>query len=176
MSVAFRHSPFPAGHTRLNLHQCSPAVSHQSTRGQLGARLSHDLKERPPHLSEGAVAGGVCRHAKEELGPAGLPWTKAAWEEGLRAAMTGLEALAGTADARLQQGFEKVLMSIKRAHLEGLQQPANASRGVQRTAASPAPASRAAASQALPQAGGASRKARKARVHLSSYLFGDKGE
>jgi hypothetical protein len=90
--------------------------------------------------------------------------------------MAGLQALAGTADAGLQEGFEKVLTSIRQAHMEGLQRPASASRGAHRTNASPAAASPAATSQARPPAGGASRKARKAKELLASYLFGAKGE
>jgi hypothetical protein len=90
--------------------------------------------------------------------------------------MAGLKELAGTADAGLQQGFEEVLTSIKQAHLEGLRRPACASRGARKTAASPAHASPAATSQARPPAGGATRKARRAREELASYLFGDKGE
>lgn len=88
--------------------------------------------------------------------------------------MAGLKELAGTSDAGLQQGFEKVLTSTRQAHLEGLQQSASASHGACRITASPAPLRPAAA---RPLAGGASRKARKASAEqLASYLFGDKGE
>ncbi|GAQ86657.1 replication origin binding protein [Klebsormidium nitens] len=120
------------------------------------------------------VAGGVCGRAKDQLGPDGLRWTKAAWVGGLRAAMAGLEALAGTPDAGLQQGFKEVLTSIAQAHLEGLQQQASAPCRGHRTSTSPAPASPAAVSQSRAPAGGTSRKARKAREELASYLFGDK--
>jgi hypothetical protein len=122
------------------------------------------------------VAGTLCQRAREELGSAGLLWMKAAWDGSLHAAMAGLQALAGTADAGLQEGFEKVLTSIRQAHMEGLQRPASASRGAHRAAANPATASPAATSQARPPAGGASRKVRKAKEQLASYLFGDKGE
>ncbi|GAQ93080.1 hypothetical protein KFL_012870020 [Klebsormidium nitens] len=120
------------------------------------------------------VAGTLCQRAREKLGAAGLLWSKAAWDGSLHAAMAGLKELAGTADAGLQQGFEAVLTSIKQAHLEGLRQPACAFRGARKTAASPAHASPAATSQARPPAGGASRKARRAREELASYFFGDK--
>ncbi|GAQ92905.1 hypothetical protein KFL_011940020, partial [Klebsormidium nitens] len=116
------------------------------------------------------VAGAVCRRAREELGGAGLLWSKAAWDGSLHAAMSGLKEFAGTADAALHQGFEKVLTSSKQAHLEGLRRPASASRKARKTAASPA-----ATKKARPPAGGASRKARKASPEpLASYLFGDK--
>ncbi|GAQ91516.1 hypothetical protein KFL_007990010, partial [Klebsormidium nitens] len=120
------------------------------------------------------VAGALCRRAREELRSAGLLWSKAAWDGGLHAAMAGLEGLAGTADARLEQGFERVLTSIKQAHLEGLQRSASASRGSRRAPASPAPASRSTTNQARPPAGGTSRRARMAREELATYLFGDK--
>ncbi|GAQ92798.1 hypothetical protein KFL_011430020 [Klebsormidium nitens] len=74
------------------------------------------------------VAGTLCQRAREELGFAGLLWSKAAWDGSLHAAMAGLQALAGTADTGLQD--EKVLTSIREAHLEGLKQPATASSGV----------------------------------------------
>jgi hypothetical protein len=122
------------------------------------------------------VAGGVCRRAKEQLGPDGLRWTKAAWVGGLRAAMTGLEALAGTADAGLQQGFKEVLTSIAQAHREGLQQQARAPCRGHRAPASQTPARPAVTSQSRAPARGTSGKARKAREELASYLFGDKGE
>ncbi|GAQ92101.1 hypothetical protein KFL_009210030 [Klebsormidium nitens] len=92
--------------------------------------------------------------------------------------MAGLKVHAGTADEGLQQGFEKVLTCIKQAHLrEGLRRPASPSPGAHRTAASPAPApaSPAATNEAWQPAGGASRRARRAREEPASYLFGDKG-
>ncbi|GAQ92820.1 hypothetical protein KFL_011560010, partial [Klebsormidium nitens] len=88
--------------------------------------------------------------------------------------MAGIQALAGTADAGLQEGFERVLKSIRQAHLEGLQQLASASRGARRAPASPAPASRSITNEARPPAGGVSRKLREAREELATYLFGDK--
>ncbi|GAQ93393.1 hypothetical protein KFL_014940010, partial [Klebsormidium nitens] len=120
------------------------------------------------------VAGTLCQRAREELGAAGLFWSRAAWDGSLRAAMAGLKALAGTADAGLEQGLKEVLTLITQAHLEGLRRPASASRGAHKTAASRAHPSRAATKQAWSPAGGASRKAREAREELATYLFGDK--
>lgn len=90
--------------------------------------------------------------------------------------MAGLQALAGTADAGLQHEFKEVLTLITQTHLEGLQQPASASRGAHKTAASRAHTSPAATKQAWSSAEGTSRKAREAREELAIYLFGDKGE
>jgi hypothetical protein len=77
-------------------------------------------------------AGTVCRCAREEAGPAGLCWSKAAWEGSLHAAKAGLESLAGaantSADVGLLDGLKQVLAATKRAHLEGLEQPASRSR------------------------------------------------
>ncbi|GAQ84743.1 hypothetical protein KFL_002040020 [Klebsormidium nitens] len=68
------------------------------------------------------VAGTLGQRAQEELGSAGLLWSKAAWDGSLHAAMAALQSLAGTVDAGLQEGFEKVLTSIRQAHMEGLKQ------------------------------------------------------
>ncbi|GAQ83648.1 hypothetical protein KFL_001560165, partial [Klebsormidium nitens] len=153
----------------------SDALPTSAIRAFVASALRSFLtKSKRGHRIFRKVAGLVCRRAKKELGLVGLLWTKAAWVGGLRAAMAGLEGLASTPDAGLQDGFGKVLTSIKQAHLEGLQQPASASHGARRTTASPAPASPAATNEARPPAGGASRKARRAKEELASYLLGDK--
>ncbi|GAQ85305.1 hypothetical protein KFL_002280200 [Klebsormidium nitens] len=81
--------------------------------------------------------------------------------------MAGLEALASTADAGLQKGFEDVLKSIMQAHLEGLQRPPTTSRRAHRASTNPAPTSPAATNQDLPRAGP------KARERLTSFFVGD---
>lgn len=95
----------------------------------------------------------------------------AAWDGSLHVAMAGLQALTGTTDEGLQQGFENGLTSIKQAHLEGLRRPANASRGARRASVSPAPASQATVHQARPPAGGASREVRGTKEELATYLL-----
>jgi hypothetical protein len=72
-------------------------------------------------------AGTVCRGAREEAGPAGLLRPRGAWEGSLHAAKTGLEWLAEMSEVGLLDGFKEVLAATKRAHLEGLEQPASAS-------------------------------------------------
>ncbi|GAQ90989.1 hypothetical protein KFL_007110020 [Klebsormidium nitens] len=93
-------------------------------------------------------AGIVCRRAQGELGPAGLLWSEAAWVGSLRAAMGGLKGLANLPDVDLLSGFEEVLASVKRSHLEGLKQPAGVSRRFRKagrqTSSCPRPAARSA--------------------------------
>jgi hypothetical protein len=109
-------------------------------------------------------AGSVCQSVREELGLAGLLWTKAAWEGSLHVAMAGLKWLADTLEVGLQEGFERVLASIKQAHLEGLQQPARASNK----------AHSAPASLARPRACSTSKKATERLARLLGKR--DKGE
>jgi hypothetical protein len=71
-------------------------------------------------------AGSVCRSVREQLGSAGLCWTRAAWDGSLAAAMTGLQSLVNEQDRNLLDGYNRVLAAIERAHLEGLKQPAEA--------------------------------------------------
>jgi hypothetical protein len=72
-------------------------------------------------------AGTVCRRAREEAGPAGLLWSRAAWAGSLHAAKTGLEWLAETSEVGLLDDFKEVLAATKRADLERLERPASAS-------------------------------------------------
>lgn len=70
--------------------------------------------------------------------------------------MAGLKGLAHILEVGLQEGFERVLASTKQAHLEGLQQPAIASKK----------AHSAPAGLARPRAGSTSKKATERLARL----------